>query len=93
MTPAEMVRRALAEVGLGDIALADLPRPDAPMNVRFWHRGHELECRKAGALMLLRMQGADTRVLCARHPHHHDACGRVTVAEILLDPTATCGAA
>ncbi len=97
ITPAEMAKCALAEIGLGHLEVWDRPRPDAPYAVRWWRVSQEENnaVRKAAALVALRLGGPDYPMVCARHGPDglYVRCQRVAVAEVLLDPTVTCGAA
>ncbi len=91
-----MTRCALAEIGLGYLEVWDASRPDSPYAVQ-WRPASQEEraaARKASALVLLRLGGPDYPMVCARHGpgDSYVRCHRVTVAEVLLDPTVTCGA-
>lgn len=96
VTPAEMQKCALAEIGLGHLEVWDQPRPDSPYATRWRCVSQEATAaaRKAATLVLLRLGGPNYPMVCVRHKaaDGYVRCQRVTVAEVLLDLTVTCGA-
>lgn len=92
MTPAEMVRCALAEVGLGHVAVRDAPSGDGVRWRKLESNEDRVAVRKAVALVRLRTLGPLEPMKCIRHTKVTAICATVTVAEVLLDPYVDCGA-